>query len=457
MQPISSPWLSQLNRKRREYSLTDNAECAVAIVGGGIAGLCTAYFILKNTKQSVILLEAYRVAHGATGHNAGQIASYFEKPFAEIVKEYGKKMASEGQRAVESAWDLLEHIYQDAQLKTPFWSFPGYAGLRDESEVLHHLQDILDLADTGEAAERMLIAESAPFVNTLPAKFKSCYKVVPHHEVLQLLETKNSEFQATLIKRKGCLNSALFTEELAGYLLKTYKQRFVLAEQSPVNTIILRQHSALLTVKQHVIVAKKVILCTNGFEKFTILNTVGTEIDTAFHHMVRGAIGYMAAYLDRAGEPPVAISYLPASGEVDKQAFVTDEYFYLTRRPFEEPGKRGHNLICVGGPELDIEDTTQYVRDEHAFPEHAQKEIDDFLHASFARAPKGKIKYKFRWHGLMGYTPNGLRRIGPEPRNPVLLYNLGCNGVGILPSIYGAARLATLLAGKKVKPTIFDP
>lgn len=131
--------------------------------------------------------------------------------------------------------------------------------------------------------------------------------------------------------------------------------------------------------------------------------------------------------------------------------------FILTRRPFEEPGKKAHNLICVGGPELDIEDTTAYVRDEHKFPAQAQKEIDDFLHRSYALTPKGKIKYKFRWHGLMGYTPNGLRRVGPEPRNPVLLYNLGCNGVGILPSIFGAARIADIVAGKKVKPSIFDP
>lgn len=105
-------------------------------------------------------------------------------------------------------------------------------------------------------------------------------------------------------------------------------------EQSPVSTIILREHSALLTINEHVVMAKKVVLCTNGFEKFTIINTVGEEINTAFHHMVRGAIGYMAAYVDRAGEPPVAISYLPDSGLEANKAFVTDEYFYFNQAAF---------------------------------------------------------------------------------------------------------------------------
>jgi hypothetical protein len=57
----------------------------------------------------------------------------------------------------------------------------------------------------------------------------------------------------------------------------------------------------------------------------------------------------------------------------------------------------------------------------------------------------------------MGYTPNGIRCVGAEPCNPVLLYNLGCNGVGILPSVYGSYRIAEIIQGKELAPSIFDP
>ena len=48
----------------------------------------------------------------------------------------------------------------------------------------------------------------------------------------------------------------------------------------------------------------------------------------------------------------------------------------------------------------------------------------------------------------MGYNDGGIRVIGAHPRHPALLYNLGCNGVGFLPSIYGGQRIARLLAGE---------
>jgi len=57
----------------------------------------------------------------------------------------------------------------------------------------------------------------------------------------------------------------------------------------------------------------------------------------------------------------------------------------------------------------------------------------------------------------MGYTENKVRLIGAEPRNPVLLYNLGCNGLGLLPSIFGGKRIADILSGRPVEPMIFDP
>ena len=62
-----------------------------------------------------------------------------------------------------------------------------------------------------------------------------------------------------------------------------------------------------------------------------------------------------------------------------------------------------------------------------------------------------------QWHGLMGYAPGRVRVVGEHPRVPGLLYNLGCNGVGFLPSIAGADRVARILAGERPGPSIFDP
>ncbi len=453
----SSPWLFELNRRRPVSLLKDDIKTDVVIVGGGIAGIVTAYFTLQYTKKKVVLLEAHKVAHGATGHNAGQLASYFERSFSDIVKEFGLPLAAEGQSDVDSAWGLLEKIYQDARLQTPMHQFTGYAGCGTLEEIVLHLQDIAYHRQAGIVEELMLIAKEAKCLTSIPKKFKDCYTLLPQKEILTLLQTTNTHFIATLLKKKGVLNSALFTEELAGYLLKKYKDRFTLFEQAPVTQVVLRKKTALLTTQKNFILAEKVVLCTNGFKTISIVNTAShADIDTKFYHLVRGTVGYMAGYLDKKNEPPTAISYLPDTLDSDSP-HEADPYFYLTRRPFENEKREMHNLICIGGPEFLLDDANTYNKNKHPYPENAQKAIDAFIHKNYIYAPKKKIQYKFLWHGLMGYTPNGIRCVGFEPCNPVLLYNLGCNGVGILTSISGAKRTALLLSGKKLKKSIFDP
>jgi glycine/D-amino acid oxidase-like deaminating enzyme len=57
----------------------------------------------------------------------------------------------------------------------------------------------------------------------------------------------------------------------------------------------------------------------------------------------------------------------------------------------------------------------------------------------------------------MGYNDCGIRVVGAHTRHPRLLYNLGCNGVGFLPSIHGGKRIGDLLAGRHVPGSVFDP
>lgn len=112
--------------------------------------------------------------------------------------------------------------------------------------------------------------------------------------------------------------------------------------------------------------------------------------------------------------------------------------------------------MCAGGPEQVLPNQAVYSRAEYC-REDVRESLDEFLRSTYRHYPDPGTEYAFCWHGLMGYTPGGLRRIGVEPANPVLLYNLGCNGVGILPSIYGGKRIARILSGEKVEQSIFDP
>ncbi len=74
-----SPWLEGLSRKRPITRLDGDLQTQVAVVGGGIAGISTAFFLLQETEMKVTVLEKDLVAHGATGHNGGQVVAAFEK------------------------------------------------------------------------------------------------------------------------------------------------------------------------------------------------------------------------------------------------------------------------------------------------------------------------------------------------------------------------------------------
>lgn len=446
-----SPWLHQIKEIRRPRdSLNSNDKGDVSIIGGGIAGICTAYYLLRDTRNKVILIEGNKVAHGATGHNAGQIVSYFEKPFSEIVKEYGLEMAGHGQEEILSAWNLLEEIYKEITLQTPLSTFIGYAGCTTFEQLVHHLENKLLRAKAKIRIDEVFVSEKSPFVGKIPSKYSGLYTIVPKEKIMELLEIKNNNYHVALASKKGCLNSALFCEEILGYILEKYKDRFKLFEFTPVEKIELDKNTATLYTKQGLKVKSgKVVLCTNGFESLHIINKEGKNIDTEFHDFVFGSVGFMTGYVDKTYKKPNAISYFGKNVKSEK-----DPYFYMTRREFEMTKKRDV-LVCIGGPEMVFEDTTKY-KGEKLFEKKYSDEIKSFIKKNLALKPDGEIEYEFHWHGLMGYTKTRLRAIGPHPDSSCLFYNLGCNGVGILPSIYGGYKIARFIAGIKMPESIFD-
>lgn len=447
-----SPWIHQLNRKRSVVPLHADAEADVVVVGGGIAGVSTAYFLLKYTRKNVLLLEADKVAHGATGHNAGQVASYFERPFWSLAEEYGLDLASRGQESVESAWGLLDEMRHEIALSSPVYKFTGHAGCCLLDQLLSHLEDNYLREKSGRLElESILVAEDAPYIKKIPSKYVHLYATIPHEDILRLLQTKNDAYTAVVSYQKGCMNSAIFSEEVILYLLDNYKERFSLYEETPVTTVTLKKDKCTLQALSYEVRAERVVLCTNGFENFTIVNQSGPDIDTQFHHAVHGKVGYMAGYIEPLDHDPIAISYFPP-----QDAQEDAPYFYLTRRPHIKHSHGQHNLVCIGGLDQTLPDAAMYSR-ENGYDEHIKQELDGFLRANYEHIPLEKTEYVFTWHGLMGYTTSGVRLIGPEPHNPVLLYNLGCNGVGILPSVFGGKRISDIFENKVSSPSIFDP
>lgn len=438
-----SPWLQHLDRRRPVYRLDQHRQEDVVIIGGGIAGMMTAAFTLLRTKRSVLVLEATRIAHGATGHNAGQITSYFERPFPDMVREYGLRAAADACRFVESAWDLFSELQHTFRLTTPIHRFIGYVGFSSAETIQAFLKTNRLRKQADMHVHPLYVAEEQRNSLHLSAHDLEYITFLPQKTILELLETPNTSFIGAQAEQKGATNSAALCEELAEALLTQFPDRFTILEETPVKELRLGRDTRVIVGHTHAIHARSVVLCTNGFESFDLRSDEGVDINHRFHASINPTVAYMIGYV-RPEAPPTAMSYLegPYGDNVP--------YAYMTRRPHGQ----GTSLLCWGEPEAELPTLSNYNRHE-ALPDGMKARLQACV--KHLRPDDAKQPLLYRWHGLMGYTPNRVRLIGQDPCHAELYYNLGCNGIGILPSTYGGLRVAQLLNGDTLAPSIFDP
>ncbi len=449
MLPNRSPWIAELRPGRVLSPLNGDAETDVLVVGGGIAGVSTAYFLLKQTNARVFLIEGDVLAHGASGHNAGQVTSQFERGLADLEEEFGTDLCAATLRDLERGWGLLESMRADAAPDVPCPQFKGAVGVSTKLQAQRELDDIAIYKRFGLEVAPMVVAGDWPEGAELGEAYPDLVRFAPAEEIRARLETTDRSYRGYVPFRRAVANSALLVTRVAETMLARHPDRFSVHEETKLHELTLLDGGAEARTNRGVVRARRVVLCTNGFEGFTIKNRHGVEIDARFHYQVYGTVGYMAGYYIPPGRKPAAISYFDASWKEPK-----DPYYYVTRRPYAPP--EGHrDLVCIGGPERPLTDPDSYTRLEEC-KEDIQQSMDAFLTRTYGNT-LGRPTFAFCWHGLMGYTKNGVRLVGAEPCNDALLYNLGCNGIGLLPSVYGGERIARILNGESVPPTFFDP
>src|SRR4051812_8404056 len=139
-QPSRSPWIAQLDPDGPPRSLDGDVRTGVVIVGAGIAGLAVAFFTLRDTDQSVLLVERDRVGRGATGRNAGQLTTYFERPLCDIADEFGVRLAADAQGDFDDAHALLDLVVAESGASVRVERFTGHMGMFNLDQLLVHLR-----------------------------------------------------------------------------------------------------------------------------------------------------------------------------------------------------------------------------------------------------------------------------------------------------------------------------
>jgi glycine/D-amino acid oxidase-like deaminating enzyme/nitrite reductase/ring-hydroxylating ferredoxin subunit len=120
MESTGSFWLDSAGAAEPRSALSADLTCEVAVLGGGIAGVTTAY-LLAEAGADVVLLEAATLGCGATGNTTAKISSAHGLRLARLTRDHGAQTAAAYARMNEDAIAAIAAIAEregiDANLR----------------------------------------------------------------------------------------------------------------------------------------------------------------------------------------------------------------------------------------------------------------------------------------------------------------------------------------------------
>ena len=114
-------------------SLQESISCEACVIGGGMAGVLTAYF-LKQKGVDVILLEASSIGSGQTKNTTAKITAQHGLKYAHLIHEFGIEAARQYASLNQEAILDYERIIKNHQIACDFEKCSSYLYTLEEEE-----------------------------------------------------------------------------------------------------------------------------------------------------------------------------------------------------------------------------------------------------------------------------------------------------------------------------------
>jgi glycine/D-amino acid oxidase-like deaminating enzyme/nitrite reductase/ring-hydroxylating ferredoxin subunit len=115
-------------------SLGEDLAVDVAVVGGGIAGLCTAWELVE-AGRSVAVLEADRIASSVTGYTTAKLSSLHTMIYAKIRKSFGAEAAQQYAQSQQQAVERVAAMASELRIDCDLERLPGFTYVESREKV----------------------------------------------------------------------------------------------------------------------------------------------------------------------------------------------------------------------------------------------------------------------------------------------------------------------------------
>jgi len=117
---MESLWIKNRKREKGLQPLAEDKHTDVCIIGGGLFGIVTGYFLVKQGKR-VVILEKDVIGSKTTGHTTAKVTSLHGAIYAYLVEKYGVDFARNyfeaNEKGLQEVWKIAEENQIDCKLE----------------------------------------------------------------------------------------------------------------------------------------------------------------------------------------------------------------------------------------------------------------------------------------------------------------------------------------------------
>jgi glycine/D-amino acid oxidase-like deaminating enzyme/nitrite reductase/ring-hydroxylating ferredoxin subunit len=144
--------------------LTGDIHVDVAILGGGMVGITTAFLLKEAGALSVAVIEGDRILNGVTGHTTAKITSQHNLIYDRLLSRYGRRQAKQYAESNQAAIEKIASIVSSRDIACNFIRKPAYVYAGSEESIVKIRNEV-------DAAQSLGLPAS--FREDLPLPFKT--------------------------------------------------------------------------------------------------------------------------------------------------------------------------------------------------------------------------------------------------------------------------------------------